>query len=164
MKILTQKFGEIEVEEEKILIFVSEILGFPDSKRYVLLSTGKPLPFMWLQSVDEPRVVFLVSPPGVFFPDYQPEIPSFYLELLKIENPAELDLLVILAPGKGGGFTANLLGPILVNVPRRLALQAVLDPEKYAPDEPLPLKEKEKVPTAGDCLLYKHLISPETCR
>lgn len=142
MKINTAKFGLLEIDENKVLHFVSEILGFPGSRRYVLLPVHHEKPFLWLQSVDEPQVVFLTTWPRVFFPDYRPEIPSLYLKLLSVERIEDLDLLVILAPGKKEGYTANLMGPIVINVPKRLALQAVLDPERYSPAEPLHLVEK----------------------
>ena len=139
MKIETTRFGEIEIDEGKILFFTTGILGFPQAKRYVLIPHRENSPFMWLQAVDVPELAFVVIMPRLFFPEYQPQIPYEAREELHLHKGDEMDLLAIVtipreAPEE---MTVNLLGPIVVNVTRRLAKQVILDARRYPLKEPL---------------------------
>ncbi len=142
MKVKTKRFGEIEIDESKVIEFVGEVLGFPDSKRYVLIPHREGSVFLWLQSLDEPDVAFVVTSPKVFFPDYNPDIPEEALKVVGYEKGDVLDLLVILCLSDEVP-TVNLLGPILINVTKKKALQLVLDPAKYEVAAPIPLKRPQ---------------------
>jgi len=136
MKIETTRFGSIEVDEDKIITFTKGILGFPDDKRYALLPHKKNSPFLWLQSIDSPDLAFVVMDPGFIKSDYTFEIPDEIEKELKINTPEEVDTLVIItirsdSNGKKIKMSANLLGPIVINVEKRLAAQIVLDPKKF---------------------------------
>ena len=139
MEINTTRFGTIEIEEEKIINMSRGILGFPEDKRYVLIPHREGSPFHWLQSVDTPGLAFVVASPGRFFQDYVFDISDEVEKDLEIESPEEVDCLVIITiprenPKKP---TANLLGPIVINVKKRLARQVVLDPNVYPVECPL---------------------------
>ena len=111
----TSRFGEIVVDKERIISLVNPFLGFPESTRFILKSHSPKSPFMWLQSLDNPQLAFVVLPASFTGLDYGPEIPR---SLLK--EPS-----------------ANPLGPIVLNSGKRLAVQVVLDPNKYDPCHPL---------------------------
>jgi flagellar assembly factor FliW len=49
LKIQTTRFGEMDIDEAKIITFTEPIFGFPDSKKFVLLDNTNSL-FKWLQS------------------------------------------------------------------------------------------------------------------
>jgi len=95
VKIETTRFGEIEIDEGKILFFTTGILGFPQAKRYVLIPHRENSPFMWLQAVDVPELAFVVIMPRLFFPEYQPQIPYEAREELHLHKGDEMDLLAI---------------------------------------------------------------------
>ncbi len=139
MKIETTRFGEIEIDEGKIIFFTSGILGFPQAKRYVLLPHRKASPFFWLQAVDVPELAFVVIFPRLFFPEFAPELPAEVKEELHLKPEDELDFLAIVTIPKEDpeAMTVNLLGPIAVNVSRRLAKQVILDARRYPLKEPL---------------------------
>lgn len=44
MKVLTRKFGEIEIDETRTLTVFDGLLGFEEYKRYVLLTDPKTTP------------------------------------------------------------------------------------------------------------------------
>jgi flagellar assembly factor FliW len=90
---------------------------------------------MWLQSLDNPDLAFVVIPATLLNMDYQPEIPRQLLKELMITADSDKDILLILTIPKEKPLemTANLLGPIVLNPQRRLAVQVVLDPHKYDP-------------------------------
>ena len=63
MKAATRLFGEIEIDESKIITFEDGIIGFPDMKKFTLIfdeeKEGRPS-ISWLQSMDEPEIAFPV--------------------------------------------------------------------------------------------------------
>ena len=40
MKLKTRVFGEIDIDDEKIITFENGIIGFPDLKRFTLISVS----------------------------------------------------------------------------------------------------------------------------
>jgi len=131
----TSRFGEIIVDTERIISMLSPLLGFPESTRFILKSHSQKSPFMWLQSLDNPQLAFVVLPATLTGLDYRPEIPRQILKELLITADNDKDILLILTIPKNNPqeMTANLLGPIVLNSSRRLAAQVVLDPQKYDP-------------------------------
>ena len=90
---------------------------------------------MWLQSLDNPQLAFVVVQPELFLEDYSPVLQKFVLEELRFSKESDKEILVILTipPGKPEEMTANLLGPVVINTSKRLAKQVLLDPGKYDP-------------------------------
>ncbi len=132
-KISTSRFGEIEINQDKIITLTSPFLGFPDDNEFVLLPHGADSVFWWLQSVNNPELAFVVIQPAIINPQYSPSIhPSILMEL-EITNNQELDLLIILTipNGQPEKMTANLLGPIVFNASKKLAKQTLLDPARH---------------------------------
>jgi len=75
----------------------------------------------------------------LFFPEFAPELPAEVKEELHLKPGDELDFLAIVTIPKEDpeAMTVNLLGPIAVNVSRRLAKQVILDARRYPLKEPL---------------------------
>ena len=93
MIIKTRDFGEEEISEEVIIDFPNGVYAFEENKRFVLLSPcGEDKYPMWLQSVDNPNLCFIVFDPREFVSDYSVELDKETKELLKADG-AELDLL-----------------------------------------------------------------------
>lgn len=135
IEIETSRFGRVRVERKKIITMIAPFLGFPGSKQFFLRPHGEDSPFMWLQSLDDPNLAFVVVQPGLFLNDYSPALQPFVLDELLLEKGNAPEILVILTipAGKPRAMTANLLGPVVVNVNRRLAKQVLLDPNRYDP-------------------------------
>ncbi len=62
MQVETRLFGEIEIEEEKVIFFEKGIIGFPDCQNFTLVfeegENGARKGISWLQSLDEPHLPF----------------------------------------------------------------------------------------------------------
>lgn len=135
----TSRFGAIEVDPNKIITLTSPFLGFSESIRFILKPHAQDSPFMWLQSLDNPELAFVVISPTLLPKKYNPTIPRQTTNELDIQSNQELDMLVLLTIPAGNPLkiTANLLGPLIINTTKRLAKQIVLDPKKYNPCLPL---------------------------
>jgi flagellar assembly factor FliW len=113
--------------------------GFPGATRFALVRWGgDDSPFSLLRSLDDPDLSFVVVPPAVFFPHYEPEIDDEVAEELDLQSAEEALLLVIVTLGATASeATANLLGPVVVNQRTLAALQTVLSTGGHGTRVPL---------------------------
>ncbi len=112
-----------------VIEMVRPMPGFPEQRRFALVRLDDAGDLCSLRSLDDPDLRFLVVPPTRFFPDYAPEISDETVAALGIESAEEVLTLLVVNPGDGGGATANLLAPVVVNTRTRHAGQVVLDEE-----------------------------------
>lgn len=132
MLLQTTRFGEIEVEQEKIIFFPNALFGLPKSLNYVILNIEEKHPFQWLQSCSQPEVALVITDPSVFFPDYKVKIPKDELAVLNIEEGDECEVAVILVvPPDPRRISANLLAPLVFNASKKLGIQVVLNDSPY---------------------------------
>jgi len=134
MKIQTERFGEVSVPDDKLINFVQPILGFEDSKQYILLEHSPESPFQWLQSVQESELAFVVTNPALFSIPYEITLTDDILELLSIQT-AEQTLVfnIVNVPADNPTqMTANLLAPIVINQENAKAMQVVLKDTNFA--------------------------------
>ncbi len=133
VKVLTSRFGEIEVDRDRVITMASPILGFPESHRFVLRPHGAESAFMWFQSIDNPDLAFVVVPASLIDQGYKPTISRSDQEGLKLSsgNMPEFLLILTFTRKEKLKITANLLGPLVLNAQNRLAKQVLLDPAKY---------------------------------
>jgi flagellar assembly factor FliW len=138
MKINTSRFGEIEIEDQSVVDMPEGMLGFTEFKKYVLIQHNQGSPFLWYQAVDEPNLAFVIVDPFTFFPDYEVMLSREDLEVLQAAEPGNLAVFaVVVIPENPEDMTANLRGPILINVERKIARQVVLNDERYSPHQPI---------------------------
>ena len=90
MKINTVRFGEIEVEEERIFKFVLPIIGFNELKDFVILDLNKDGFFKWLQSVEDPALAFPIVSVFNMDIDYSIDLQDSVVDALKIQNVESL--------------------------------------------------------------------------
>lgn len=129
----TTRFGEIEVQESEVVLFPEGLLGFNMFRRYTLIKDPDQEPFLWLQSLEEPDLAFVVVNPYLFFPGYDIQVKAQELAPLKIKNVAECDVVTIVTipPDQPMDLTTNLRGPLVVNVTEKLGRQVVLIDDRY---------------------------------
>ena len=109
------------------LTFTGGLAGFPDTERFALVEVDGGSPLFRLCSLDVPGLEFVVTPPGVFFPDYAPEVDDASATRLGLDDADDALLLVILTLGStASDATANLLAPIVLNRRDGRAAQVVL--------------------------------------
>lgn len=140
MIIETRAFGQLEIDDAKVVKFVGPMLGFDEASTFALLDPNPQSPFKVFQLAERPDVCFLVADPAVFFPQYQISLTSDQVADLGLSDPAKAAVLVIVTVRDGGArLTANLLGPVVVNAETFRGKQIVLSGSGYKVDEPLPV-------------------------
>lgn len=131
----TKFFGEVELDDDKILEFPNGIIGFEDYKKFAILydeDDKSENRISWLQSLDEQGLALPVIDPLVIAPEYAPVIED---ELLgPLDDPSEEDLLFLLAmtiPSDMTKVTANMKAPFIINAATRKGVQLVVENEDY---------------------------------
>lgn len=127
MNIQTTRFGEMQVNEKDILSFPQGILGFPESKNYILIESEDPSIFAWLQSVNEPELCFIVTDPFLFKGDYSVNLTTQEIEQLSVKTAKEVNILAIVSANarNNGRLTTNLMAPLVVNATNRVGYQII---------------------------------------
>ena len=133
MKLKGTRFGDIEFSKNDIIHFVDGMIGFQQMTQYVVVNTKEGSPYRWLQSVQEPKLAFLVSVPESFMKDYAPEISDAQAAQLALLPETEHLVLVTttIPAGNPKAATANLAAPLIINLETRQAKQVILDDEAY---------------------------------
>ena len=133
MKIDTVRFGEIEIEENRIFDFVLPIIGFDNCRRFIILEPNKDTLFKWLQSVDDPALAFPIISVSALEYDYTIDIADNVVAALDIKNVESILVMNITSIPQDDpkGTTINLLAPLIFNVDNQKAGQVVLSGSGY---------------------------------
>ena len=135
MLVKTKHFGEIELDESKIITFDEGLIGFEDNKRYTILFNNESKrkgTISWLQSLDEPMLALPVVSPIVAMADYNPIVEDEVLAPLGELNGENLVILLTLTvPSDLTKMTVNLKAPIIINADTRKGCQAIAENSDY---------------------------------
>ncbi len=126
-KLNTKPFGQIEVDESQEIYFPDGLFGFENYKKFYLLENPDS-PFVWLQSSEDPDLAFIMIQPLQFKSDYKLKVSKEDLKSIGIESEEEeiLDFAIVtVPPDNPAGMTANLQGPVIINVKKKLGKQAI---------------------------------------
>jgi flagellar assembly factor FliW len=136
MKFRTTRFGELELPDSDAITLPEGILGFPDSRRFVLLEhDAEGTPFKWLQAVENPSLAFVIMDPHLLVSGYEIVFDEEAIETLGSEKFDEENfaamVIVNIPHGDPIHMTANLRAPIIVRLDTRMGQQIVLANEDY---------------------------------
>ena len=122
----TRDFGAMDFDGQEIFHFVQPPYGFETYKRFALIydaQIGDHI--VWLQSVEEPSVCFILFDPSSLAPYFAPRFPPDTLDLLG--DGDWVCWVVGVVSGDGKRATVNLKSPILVNLRTRRGAQIILE-------------------------------------
>jgi flagellar assembly factor FliW len=116
------------------------LLGFESVKNYCLLTKADEAPFLWFQMLQDPKHAFLVLPPGLVVPDYNPDLDEQDVDFLELESPEDAFILNIVTLRGGGKATINLKGPIVINRRTWIGKQVIpVNGAQYPVSHPIPV-------------------------
>ena len=102
----TRLFGEVTIDDDKVLDFPNGIIGISDKHKFAIIydeERGSDTAIRWLQSMEDPYLAL-------------PVIEDEWLEV--IDNPADEDIVVLLTMIVSSDVTrvtANMKAPIVIN-------------------------------------------------
>lgn len=134
MQITTKVFGEITIDDEKIIHFPNGIIGFPELTDFALIHDEEKGTdtIHWMQSLQEPGFAMPVMDPLIVCPDYNPEVDDELLNNIGEIVPEELLVMVtVTVPKDIEKMSVNLKGPIVINAAQRKATQVIVEGDEY---------------------------------
>ncbi len=127
------QLGSIKVETDKITTFHEGLIGFENLKRFVIIDLEEYEPFQWLLSIDDSDISFPIISPILVIDEYSPAISKAKAYNLGEFQDQDLLLYVIVTiRPELKRVTANLKGPLIVNIKQALGQQIVLDDDRYS--------------------------------
>lgn len=137
MIVQSRMFGEVEIDEEKVYHFPSGLLGFEDLETFALIEAEELKPLAWLLPLDEPDLAFPMADPRYFVQNYEVPVVGEDRDGLEVEESDEIVIYTIVTlPDEGRPLTANLRGPVVLNLRNRRGRQIVLLDERYSHRQP----------------------------
>lgn len=135
----TKHFGEIDIDENKIIEFREGLPGFTNLNRFVLIAEPndheteelKGLIY-WLQSVEDPSIAFVMVNMVKYMPDYNPLIEPEQIQGLGDYDPEKFVFYnIAVIPDEIKEATVNLKAPVVINDEIKQGKQVICTNEEY---------------------------------
>jgi len=128
----TIRFGQVEIDDNRIISFDDGIPGLEEYHNYALLEIDESYPIIWLQSTDDGGICLPVMDTFTVLPDYVFDLNDEDVRALGIEKTEDLHVVsVLVIPEDVNKMTANLAAPITININTAKARQIILSSTEY---------------------------------
>ena len=125
------RFGSCTYNEADIFVFPWGLPGFEEFRTFIPIQLETQDQLVWLQSLDDLSIALPLGNPWLFFPDYDPKMPSFARLSLDLREAEDYTILAVMVGTDGGPTFMNLLAPIVVNLKTRIGRQVPLETSRY---------------------------------
>ncbi|MDI6864460.1 flagellar assembly protein FliW [Thermodesulfovibrio yellowstonii] len=129
----SERFGELNIDENEIIYFPLGIPGVPFD-RFIIKDLIEPV--KWLIAIDDTDVAMLIIQPFTYFPDYGFELSDEIVSVLDAKSEEELEIYVSLLK-YNDGVAANLKSPFVINKNKKIGVQILLEDDRYSFKEPI---------------------------
>jgi flagellar assembly factor FliW len=128
MRIFSDRFGPVDIDDESIIAFPDGIPGFDHLRKFAVVKCMQTEPIQWFQSVEDGHVTLPVINPFLIKPDYSIEIADEDLDIIRTRNEEDLIVLsVMVLPEDLHQMTVNLMAPIVINIKGMIGCQMMMD-------------------------------------
>ena len=124
MRIETERFGSLEVDERELFFFPQGLIGLETLRQWAFLPDPENESVAWLQSASRGDQALALVSPRLFVPNYKIHVSSRSLQAIGLRSDHRTYVLTTIA-GSLGRVTTNLRAPIILNLDRRLGCQVV---------------------------------------
>ena len=132
MQFDTVRFGTVEIDEAKLIVFDDGIPGLEEYHKYALLQFDDSYPIIWLQSVEDSGICLPVMDTFAVVREYVFDIDDADVKELQLGGPEDLHVVSILViPDDIQRMTANLAAPVIINTVTGKAKQIILPGSDY---------------------------------
>lgn len=138
MLIDTIRFGQIEIDENKIIKFDEGLPGLEEYHNFAILQFEGSYPIIWLQSSEDKSICLPVIDSFLAKPDYSFDISDDDVAQLSLSGPEDLKIIsVLVIPENIDQMTINLAAPIIINTKNGKARQIILNNGEYSVRVPI---------------------------
>lgn len=129
--------GPLEIRSDTQITFSAGLPGFVTLRHFALVETQRD-DLVWLQSVDDAGLTFLLADPFALVAGFEVDIPAPDLAALDgCVDQASLLVLTVVQLDGGRPASANLQSPIVIDRERRVGRQVVLPDSRYGMHHPI---------------------------
>lgn len=118
----TTRFGAVEIEKEDILQFEAGLIGFCDSKDWVILADAENPAVAWIQSLQDCSLALAVVSPRRFIPNYQVRLTVSELSPIHLTDVDQAFVLCVVSRNDNR-LTMNLRAPVIINLDQKIGAQ-----------------------------------------
>lgn len=123
----------LPVQSENIFHFPEGIPAFENIKEFIFLSKPDSRPFMFMQALQPKDLSFVCIDPFLINPEYAPKISSADVRFLHLNDITDALVLSIVTVNRDvQETTANLQGPIVINMRACIGKQIICDGQNYS--------------------------------
>jgi flagellar assembly factor FliW len=152
-RIHTTYFGELEYADSAVFQFPYGLPGFEKERAFLFVQQPQTEPLMFLQSLGEPSLCFILLPILVADANYKIVLDAEDLTALHftagrqpvIGEDILCAAIVHAGDSEQAGPTANLLAPVVVNLKERIGIQVIRTDTTYSHRHPI-IASKEMAP------------------
>ena len=140
VQIESSVLGTVAVPAASVFDFADGIHGFNGHRKFALVSGGRDGLF-WLQSTRDSNLTFLLVDPFAVQGGYEVDLGPTEKRALDVTSPDDVLLLAIvtLPASKKETPTANLRGPVVLNVRTARGCQSVTSDDRHSMHTPVDL-------------------------
>ena len=146
-QIRTAYFGELDYTDGTVFHFPHGLPGFEQERAFLFLKQPHTEPLLFLQSLGNSRLCFILLPILVVDPNYTVRFDSDDLAALHLPAGRQPvlgeDILcaAVVTPGGGpdGQPTANMTAPVVVNLKEQIGMQVIQTDSPYSHRHPIPM-------------------------
>jgi len=119
--------------KESLMFFPEGIIGFSDHKEFEIVCDKSKEPFVWMKSIKDNSLAFIIIDPKEFKQEYNPVLSISDKAALQIDNLAECSIYsLVCVPKQSDEISANLLAPIIINKNTKIGRQVILQEQDYS--------------------------------
>ena len=132
MEITTKDMHKGEITDDKLLTIPEGLFGFENYTKFALVDCEYE-PFIWLQSIEDKNLAFLIVDPFLICNEYETDIDDLTLAKIDIKKPEDIIIMTIVTvPSDGSPITANFAGPIVINKNNKKCIQAISGDNRWS--------------------------------
>lgn len=137
MRIVTKKFGDVEVDENSIFRFPKGIIGYENHTKFALVKKEEYEPLYWLISIEGEELSIPILPPKIIDSKYEKKLKQFEILRIHTLNGACCLFCVVNLRKSGNGVTINLRSPIILDTNSKIGQQLIVDSDFLPIDQPV---------------------------
>jgi flagellar assembly factor FliW len=146
-QIRTAYFGELDYADGTVFHFPYGLPGFDHEHAFLFLKQPHTEPLLFLQSLGNSRLCFILLPILVVDPNYAVNLDAEDLAALhlapghqpKIGEDILCAAIVTTGSAEQGEPTANLMAPVVVNLREQIGMQVIQADSPYSYRQPIPM-------------------------
>lgn len=122
----------LPVSADNIFHFPEGIPAFEYAKEFIFMHKPDASPFIFMNAVKPADLAFVCVDPFIICPDYRPRLSEADASYLHVESPSDLLMLsIVTIARKPEDTTANLQGPLAINIQASIGKQIICDTQHY---------------------------------